>query len=137
MKLKKSKILLLLLIIVISSMFLITSFTSILKNESIEKISIRNPGNGKLYTTTDKNLIEKYYTAMDSVKYLKVIKFNIPLTGISRDLLYNENNTQIATVKDYIFFIEINNRNYMKLGNNKKALSDFYVEFFTDSNISD
>ena len=134
----KSKIILsILIIIVICFIFFITNFSHILKDDidNIEKITIRHPGNGKLYSTTNRQLINKFITAMNSAKYLKVVKLPIPLSGTSPITLYSENNTKIASVTHKLKFIEINNKNYMEIGRDKEKFEAFYKEFYSDEYI--
>ena len=137
MKSKKTKIILSILILIIFILFHITSFSDILKDDinNIAKIEIRNPGNGKLYSTTDKELINMFITTMNSPKYLKTVDFNIPLSGTSPLFLYNAENASIAKIEYKLMFVEVNDKNYMTIGEDEEKLKTFFTELYSDINI--
>lgn len=138
MKSKRSKIFLSIFAIAICLLFLIPSFSKIIKDdiENIGKITNRNAGSGKLYSTTDEELINKYATAMESAIYIRFIPFDIGDTNGTPIFLYNKNNTRIASIGSHSkFFVEINGNNYLVIGRDEKEFKVFYKEFYSDKNI--
>lgn len=137
MKTKKSKIIILsILAIGLLLMFLGTSFSSILKNDidNIEKITQRHPGNGHLYSTSDKELIDKFVKTMNSAKYIKSISSNGSV-GETPIVLLNRDNEGIARILSKSSRVEINGKSYRTIGNISEELKAFYKVFYSDENI--
>ena len=107
-------------------------FTEIIK-EDIHKIDSRNSGSGVLYTTTDKDLINKFVSKMNSTTYTKRI-FSASYVGPTPFILYNVEGQKIGEIT---FFpsnlLKINENNYRTKSDIK--LKDFIKELYIDKNI--
>lgn len=116
--------------------FLGTSFLSIIKNDidNIEKIEQRHPGNGHLYSTSDKKLINEFIKAMNSPKYFKSIKLNNSL-GKTPIVFLNKNNDEVSRINYTSSYMEINGKSYIKIGDISEELESFYREFYSYKNI--
>jgi hypothetical protein len=101
-------------------------------NKDVEKFTFRN-GAGVTYSTTDKELINRFINIMDSTTYTKTK--NPGLSGSSRLTFYGAGDKEIVTITfvgDY-FYINHDNVYYETLPN--KELESFYQEFLIDENI--
>ncbi len=127
-------IILLLIIIFLGYQFMKEYKFSELITEDIHKIESRNSGNGILYTTTDKDVINKLLSKMNSTNYNKRI-FSANYTGPTPLILYNIEGKKIGKI---IFYPN----NMLKINGNKYRsksdinLKDFFIDLYADKNIT-
>ena len=110
-------------------------FTNLVQ-DVVVKITMRHPGSGVLYSTTDEKLINKFVSEMEhgGGDYYEIDP--VGLVGSSVYRLFNAENTEIATI---IFYekgkIEINDKLYHVKADIEGILNPFFEEYLTDKNI--
>jgi hypothetical protein len=67
----------------------------IIKNE-VNKLELRHSGNGALYSTSDKELINEFYSYISSVTYSKVT--GVTSTGGSTLKVFSSNEKEVAQI---------------------------------------
>lgn len=102
-------------------------------HENIAKISYRN-GAGVTYSTTDRELIDRFIEIHQSTTYTETEDPGI--AGSSRLILYGENNNELAVITVTGGYLRVSGT-YFKLDNDlDNELQAFYKNFLKDENIA-
>ena len=114
----------------------VKSFNNIIDydNDGINIIKSRHPGDGRLYVTEDKELIDMFISMMEQSKYFRFIETNEEV-GSATYRLFSDDEEIISIDFSKENRINFDEKHYIIINDIENEKISFYNSFWTEENV--